>query len=330
MSLSNKIGQSAEKATPVVSFEDFRAKLSDPTMRAAWDSLSLEQKKAVFAGEADISVSPQSLTQENLTAKNPLSSVIGEQGVSELFSSGGSESIPVATGADGSVVTAPQSSILNPPSVIGSPIPSSAGTMSTLGGVASLAAYLNNINEGGGKDIIRGRGKSDDYTNLALDINPVTAPINMGLRAFGLPSIGRRMKTGKSDEQQTRDDFRSAAKNLGIVGDDYNLKFSDGSAFDIGKDGGARLKNTAGKERNYFDVDWDNPLAASNVGRVQDLLNKKFGEAKNLGEQRTGTFVNAVTNEAKDQATVEKRIEDLAKQLGLSNSSQQKTKINFL
>jgi hypothetical protein len=63
-------------------------------------------------------------------------------------------------------------------------------------GAVALGGYLSNMYEGGGKDIIRGKGKSSDYTNLALDINPVTAPINMGLRLFGQKSIGKGLFGG--------------------------------------------------------------------------------------------------------------------------------------
>jgi hypothetical protein len=73
-----------------------------------------------------------------------------------------------------------------------------ANPVGIAGGAAALGMYLNNMYEGGGKDILKGKGKGEDYTNLFLDINPVTAPINMGLRALGMKSVGRTIFGGPS------------------------------------------------------------------------------------------------------------------------------------
>jgi hypothetical protein len=78
---------------------------------------------------------------------------------------------------------------------------STLGTLPGALGAIGAGAYASNIYEGGGKDIIRGKGKSDDYTNLMLDVNPVTAPINMALRLFGAPSVGRMLFKPSIKEQ---------------------------------------------------------------------------------------------------------------------------------
>lgn len=221
----------------------------------------------------------------------------------------------VATSANGGTVLADGS-------IVGGTEAAPMGGMLPAVGVASLVAYLNNMYEGGVKDIIRGKGKTEDYTNLALDINPVTAPINMGLRLFGQKSVGRMLAGGKSDDQKRRDEFRSIAQRLGVADDNYKVNFSDGTSFDIGKDGGAKLANIGenidGKtERHYYDVDFSNPLAVSAIPRIQGLVNSLYGDnVPAKAEQRVGLLVNAVTNGAQDHDTVNRRIAELEAKKG--------------
>lgn len=69
-------------------------------------------------------------------------------------------------------------------------------------GAVGAAAYLSNIYEGGGKDLVRGKTNKQDIANLALDVNPVTAPINMIGRQFGAPSVGKALFGASTTHQE--------------------------------------------------------------------------------------------------------------------------------
>jgi hypothetical protein len=199
--------------------------------------------------------------------------------------------------------------------------PAGEGLASSLGTYAlpaAIAAWqLNNVWEGGMKDIVRGKADKADWTNQAVNMNPYTAPINMGLRLFGKRSVGEMMRTGKSDAQQLRDDFRGELKASGIADENYNVTLADGSKYNIGIDGKARLqnvgKNIDGKEtRQHWDVDFSNPLAKYATSKLDPIIRAKYGpEAEQAGykpEQFTGMMVNAVTSNAKSEADVDANI----------------------
>ena len=185
-------------------------------------------------------------------------------------------------------------------------------------GAVGAGIFASNIYEGGGKDIIRGKGKSDDYANLMLDINPVTAPINMGLRALGMRSVGRQMKTGKSDDQLGRDAGRRALQSSGFADDKFETILADGSKFNLGLDGGTKYKNMGqnidGKtERNAYDVDFSNPLAKNMIGRVDPYVRKMLGEgasAKQVSDL-TGQLINGITSNASDQQGVDRNFDSV-------------------
>ena len=80
-------------------------------------------------------------------------------------------------------------------------------------GALGAGYYLSNIYEGGGKDIIRGKGKGSDYANLMLDVNPVTAPINIGLRLFGQKSLGKSLFGHQSTGDRQKDAWKELAKS---------------------------------------------------------------------------------------------------------------------
>jgi hypothetical protein len=195
---------------------------------------------------------------------------------------------------------------------------------STLGSVGSAAlpvavgaAVLSNAWETGMKDILRGRGTREDYTNQAVNMATGFVP-NTALRLLGKRSIGKMMTTGKSDAQLQRDDFRGLLKQSGVADKNYHVTLADGSKFNVGLDGKTRYKNVGenidGKtERQAWDVDFSNPLAKYATDQIDPMIRNVYGpDAEKAGikpEQYTGMLVNAATSNAKSQQDVMNNIQ---------------------
>lgn len=191
---------------------------------------------------------------------------------------------------------------------------------STLGSVGSVALPValavgtaSNAWETGMKDILRGRGNREDWANQGINMATGFLP-NMALRLMGKRSVGKMMTTGKSDAQLLRDDFRGDLKASGIADEDYNVTLADGSKFDIGKDGKAKLTNTDGQTtRRYYEVDENNPLAMYAISKIDPLIRAKYNqEAEAAGykpEQFTAMMVNAVSSNAKSEKDIDANID---------------------
>lgn len=193
---------------------------------------------------------------------------------------------------------------------------------STLGSVGSVAlpaaltaATLSNAWETGMKDILRGRGTREDYTNQAVNMATGFAP-NTALRLLGKRSIGKMMTTGKSDAQLQRDDFRGILKETGVADKSYHVTLADGSKFNVGLDGKTRYKNVGEnidgkKERQAWDVDFSNPLAKYATDQIDPMIRSIYaGSPKSVKpEQYTGMLVNAATSNAKSEQDVQNNIQ---------------------
>jgi hypothetical protein len=207
-----------------------------------------------------------------------------------------------------------------------------ASSLSSVGSVAlpvaAAAAVISNAWETGMKDIVRGRGDRADWTNQAVNMTGVGQIANMGLRLLGKRSIGAMMKSGKSEAQALRDDFRGKLKESGVADDSYHVTLADGAKFNIGLDGKTKYTNADGKtKRNAWDVDFSNPLAKYASDKIDPMIRSIYGEdAVKAGikpEQYTGMLVNAVTSNAKSNEDIERNIQtvlgksDFAKQAGV-------------
>jgi hypothetical protein len=191
--------------------------------------------------------------------------------------------------------------------------------------VAAIAAGLSETWEGGMKDIIRGRGNKQDWTNMGINAVGGVGP-NLVLRWMGKPSLGRMMTSGKSDAQLLRDDFRGKLKETGIADEDYNITLANGDKYNIGKDGKAKLTNIDGKTtRRTWDVDWENPLAKYAVDkldpRVRSIYTEEAAKAGIPVEQYTGMLVNAATYNAKSEKDVEANIDAMLGKSGLDKGA---------
>lgn len=200
-----------------------------------------------------------------------------------------------------------------------------------MGGIAALGAIgLNQLWEGGMKDIVRGRGTRADYINTGLMVGTggLGGLPNLGLRLMGKRSIGAMMTSGKSDAQRLRDSFRSDLREAGVAnkidGSDH-VTLADGSKFNIGLDGKTKYKNTDEKTtRNAWDVDFSNPLAKYATDRLDPMIRNIYGaddpKRKFFPGQYTGMLVNAVTSNAKNEQDVLANINAV---LGKSKFAQQ-------
>ena len=206
-----------------------------------------------------------------------------------------------------------------------------ASTLSSVGSVAlpvaAAVAAISNAWERGRKDIVRGRGDRADWTNQAVNMATGAVP-NIALRLLGKRSIGAMMKSGKSEAQALRDDFRGKLKESGVADNNYHVTLADGTKFNVGLDGKTKYTNADGKtKRNAWDVDFSNPLAKYASDKIDPMIRSIYGEdAVKAGikpEQYTGMLVNAVTSNAKSNEDIEQNIQtvlgksDFAKQAGV-------------
>jgi len=184
--------------------------------------------------------------------------------------------------------------------------------------VAAAAAVLSNAWETGMKDIVRGKGNRQDWTNQAVNLTGIGQIGNIGLRLMGKPSIGAMMTSGKSMPQKIRDDFRGHLKEAGVADDDYMVTLADGTKFNIGLDGKTKYQNVGenidGKtERNAWDVDFTNPLAEFAVQKIDPMIKGIYGgdnpDKKVFPSQFTGMLVNAATSNAQTEDDVLANIE---------------------
>lgn len=262
----------------------------------------------------------QTLAQTGGLVGGTLFATKGIPAITSLFSSGGAApATPTLLGAK-TVTLAPQAASATAPG-------STTASLSSFGlPAAAIIAGLSETWEGGMKDIIRGRGNKQDWSNMGINAVGGVAP-NLVLRWMGKPSLGRMMTSGKSDAQLLRDDFRGLLKETGVADDDYNVTLADGSQFNIGLDGKTKYQNVGEnidkkKTRNAWDVDFSNPLAEFAVKQIDPMIRNIYqgADGKLKLEQYTGMLVNAATSNAKSQDDV---IANINAMLGKSTFAKQ-------
>jgi hypothetical protein len=124
--------------------------------------------------------------------------------------------------------------------------------------------------------------------------------------------LGSAFGSGKDAKQMARDRVRKYLVDQKVVDkSDYTLKFGDGSTFDLGKDGGARLTNDKGEERQYSDVDLNDPRTNKTIAYVSPLAAIITGGSKKLANNFAGSYTNAVLAGGGDEAAIKARIREL-------------------
>lgn len=251
----------------------------------------------------------------------------------QLLSSGTSAIAPTVLGTTGAGATgAAGAGTVATPTLLSATTtggPAALGALPIAGIAAAGAIGLNQLWEGGMKDIVRGRGTREDYINtgLAVGTGGLGGLPNLALRLMGKRSIGKMMTTGKSDAQLMRDDFRGVLKETGVADKNYQVSLADGSKFNIGLDGKTRYTNVGenidGKTtRQAWDVDFSNPLAKFATDQIDPMIRNIYAEAPKSvkPEQYTGMLVNAATSNAKSEQDVLNNIQAM---LGKSTFAKQ-------
>lgn len=177
-------------------------------------------------------------------------------------------------------------------------------------------------------------GSQQDRNNIALltEPNPFTQPLAIGMGIHSMLGGRQDFTTGKSKDQQYRDYFREIGEKPELGGflqknekGSHQLTLADGSKFDIGKDGGAKLKNYGtnidGKtERQYSDVDWSNPKANEIVAIANPLSVLVFRSAE--GKRMVGHLTNAISsNTPTDLKAIKSNAKHIALQSGMDYAS---------
>jgi hypothetical protein len=130
--------------------------------------------------------------------------------------------------------------------------------------------------------------------------------------------------TTKNADQVYRDRVRKDLQKSEFLDrdnkNDYTFTFADGSTFDFGKDGNAKLVNSDGKgERKYREIDFSNSLAQTGLNATNGLAHLVTAGVdwkKGTNIDYAGYFTNAVTEGAKDEATIKARAKELYTRAG--------------
>jgi len=146
--------------------------------------------------------------------------------------------------------------------------------------------------------------------------------IGAGVGAIGGALIGN-LRSGKSQAQQMRDEERKALKEIGLYNKDNTVTLADGSTFDIGKDGHAKLSNKGGGNRAYYNTDTSDPTTGQAIGWAQPLaaigLGTGSGKAK---DDQTGYITNAIQSNANgDFEAIRQNALALMGKMGLTQST---------
>ncbi len=177
--------------------------------------------------------------------------------------------------------------------------------------VAAAAAVASTIWEDGLKDIARGRGKRDDYANMAVDALTGTG-LNMGLRLLGMPSVGR-MLFGKGKGQSVRDGIRTGLKEAGVLDEQGQGTLSDGSIYNFGSDGKSMSTKEFNKIMSANPNAWGTANSLANTFAVgQGFSGKALGHAAGLYSKA------AISNAGDDPAKVIANMKHFMKQQGMT------------
>jgi hypothetical protein len=125
--------------------------------------------------------------------------------------------------------------------------------------------------------------------------------------------------SGKDKAQVNRDQIRKQLQQNGIVGSDWNLKFQDGSTWNLGADGGAKFVGADGKTQfSYYNHDATNPLTEQARNALLPLTDLITGGDSVLTSQFNAYFSNAVTNGVTDPKAMMARVKELYQKFGLT------------
>lgn len=121
---------------------------------------------------------------------------------------------------------------------------------------------------------------------------------------------------GKHKDQVARDQVRKFMLQQGMIDKNWTIGLANGDRFDIGKDGKAKLQNTDGTERRYYQIDFTNPLAGQAIALVDPLAAVLCGGNRKLHTDFTGYFTNAITSNTNSPEEMMKNALAIYQQVG--------------
>lgn len=174
--------------------------------------------------------------------------------------------------------------------------PSAGNTFGVLGGLGSTIGLAGQAYQYGSEGIKAYNELKDSKTSAQGGIR---AALLAGgpFSAWATPVVDfLGIKSGKHKDQYGRDAINKRLQEAGIIDDKYQLQNADGSAWDFGLDGGARLEggHLDGK-RQRFDIDFNDQRAVSLIPGLDALSTVLAGGDKKLVSDLTGKFANAAT-----------------------------------
>lgn len=178
-----------------------------------------------------------------------------------------------------------------------------------LGAAAALHGGYNLATHFGEQSALSG-GLSGAETGAGIGtmiLPGVGTAIGAGIGAVAGTALSAFHKSGKGRDQKQRDAVRANLQKGGVIDDKYRLGLSDGSSYDIGKDGKEKLYN--------FDpnsTDYTNQTAAYNI----PLSYLAGGGDQKLASDFTGYFTNAALSNAKDAASAKENVKAIASKFG--------------
>lgn len=145
-------------------------------------------------------------------------------------------------------------------------------------------------------------GATDKLRNWADDAPVIGWGSKIGdkVTAKALGTFGSK----KGKDQVARDQVRKALQEGGFFSedknkDDWTLENPDGTSFDMGKDGGARLAD--GRAYSELDMKSENPVQGQAIGAVNPLAYLITGGDEKLATSFAGYFTNTIMQGAGGQ-----------------------------
>jgi hypothetical protein len=190
---------------------------------------------------------------------------------------------------------------------------STASTVGTTLSVAAAAyAAYEMYDQFGERTPVSGAAQGATIgTAIAPGVGTVVGAIIGGL-------IGN-VKTGKELSQFHRDKMRDALEQLQLFEEDHLIKFSDGTVFDMGKDGDNRLINADGSgDRRFYEADATHPFGHQAVAWSNPLAVVLTGGNVKLANDLAGYFSNALLVGVENMEDVRNKALDLYQKVGIS------------
>lgn len=315
---------------PVLAYQQAQARLND--IAAAQDQAAQQRQSSINKPPA-ISTPAQVIAADQ-TGHALMDSTTGVSApvISSTPTYGAITPGAVASGPGGTVLGpttagAPYGTILDP--VTGSPLgtmgpPASGEAASAAGGLPFAPAAATAVGT-----YLAGKSAYDALKGKPVSNSPagIAGRVQLGVSTGGLSELARpflgNIGGGKGKDQTGRDQIRGNLQSGGLLDDNYNITLADGSKFNIGQDGGAKLTNTDGSTRPVYNTDPGNPLATNAIAWANPLAEMLTGGDPKKRSDFAGYFANAALSNAKNENDVKANIQAFYQNSGLTKEGAQ-------